>query len=113
MIILFILGLLLGAVAVIFSLQNITVVTVSFFEWQVDGSLAVILILAILTGILVCLLILLPGTIQTALRLRALTKENKKLEEDLKRQKVKTVFAKNESPTPEEIEAIEHGAINY
>jgi len=112
MLILFILGLLLGAVAVVFSLQNIAVVTVTFFSWQLDGSLAVILLLSIITGILICLLILLPGTIQTAMRLRALKRENKKLEEELKKQKVLTVFAKNESPSPETIEAIEKGAIS-
>ena len=62
MIILFILGLLLGAVAVIFALQNIAVVTVTFFSWQLEGSMAVILLISIISGILVCLLLLLPET---------------------------------------------------
>lgn len=111
MLILFILGLLLGGVAVVFSLQNVAVVTVTFFQWQLDGSLAVILILAIITGILVCLLILLPGTIQTSFRLRSLKKENKKLEEELRRQKEMRVFDKHVEPTKQDIENIEKGVI--
>lgn len=112
MIILFILGLLLGAVAVVFSLQNVTIVTVSFFNWQLEGSLAVILLSAIASGIVVCLLILLPGTIQTTLRFRALRKEKEKLEEALRKQKELTVFAKDAAPTPEIISKIEEGAIS-
>ena len=111
MLILFTLGLVLGAVAVMFSLQNITVVTVSFFSWQLEGSLAVILLLAIASGILVCLLILLPGTIQTSFRLRAMKKQNEKLEEELRKQKELTVFAKDVPPTEEIIDKIESGAI--
>lgn len=112
MIILFILGLLLGAVAVVFSLQNVTLVTVSFFNWQIEGSLAVVLLLAITSGIVVCLLILLPGTIQTTLRFRALRKEKEKLEEELRKQKELTVFAKDVAPTREAINRIEDGAIS-
>ena len=113
MIILFVLGLLLGAVAVVFALQNIAVVTVTFFSWQLEGSLAVILLLAIISGILMCLLILLPGTIQTTLRLRALKKENAKINEELKKQKELTLFAKTTSPSPETITKIEDGAISH
>ena len=111
MLILFILGLLLGAVAVMFSLQNIAVVTVSFFNWQLQGSLAIILLLAIGAGVLVCLLLILPGTIQTSVRLRSLSRENTKLIEELRKHKELTTFAKQENPTKQTIDEIENGAI--
>ena len=111
MLIFFILGLLLGAVAVIFALQNTTIATVTFFSWQITSSMAIILLLSIISGILICLLILLPGSIQTALQFRALRKKTAKLEEELRKQKELTLFAKHNIPSPEVIEEIEQGAV--
>ena len=113
MIILFILGLLLGAVAVMFSLQNIAVATVTFFSWQFTSSLAVILILSISVGIFITLLILLPGSISNYFKYKNFKKEVKKLEEELRKQKELTLFAKTTSPSPETITKIEDGAISH
>ncbi|MDO8572765.1 MAG: LapA family protein [bacterium] len=112
MTILFIVGLLLGAVAVIFSLQNIAVITVTFFSWHLTGSLALILSLAISTGVLITVLLILPESIKNYFRYKNLKKENIKLEEDLRKQKELTVFAKNIPPTEEAILKIEQGAID-
>ncbi len=112
MIILFTIGLILGGVAVIFSLQNIAVITVTFFAWHLTGSLALILLLAIGSGILVTSLLLLPESIKNYFRYKNLTKENIRLEEELRKQKELTVFAKNTPPTEEDISNIEHGAVN-
>ncbi|MDD5050114.1 MAG: LapA family protein [Candidatus Pacebacteria bacterium] len=111
MFILFILGLLLGGVAVVFALQNIAIVTVTFFNWKLEGSLAVILLLALSAGVVTALLIVLPGSIDNYFRQRALKKENQKLAEALRKQKELTVFAKNTPPTPEAIASIEHGEV--
>lgn len=110
MIILFILGLLLGAVAVVFALQNITVITVSFFSWSITGSLSVIVLLAIGVGILVALLLFLPSSVQGHFRYRRLKKANSKLEEELRKQKELTVFAKEVPPSRENLAKIEDGA---
>lgn len=112
MIILFVFGLLLGAVSVIFALQNVAIITVNFFSWQLTGSLALILLLAITSGILITILLLLPEFINNYFRSKGLKKENKKLEEDLQKQKELTVFAKHTPPTDEDISKIEHGAID-
>ncbi len=109
MIILFILGLLLGGVSVIFALQNIAIVTVNFFSWQLTGSLALVLLLAMGAGVLVTILLILPEGVQNYFRYNKLKKENKILAEDLRKQKELTVFAKNIPPTAEEIARIEHG----
>jgi uncharacterized integral membrane protein len=112
MIILFILGLVLGGGAVVFALQNVDVVTVAFFSWQLTGSLAVILSLAILAGAVAVLLLLLPESLKNYFKYKSLKKEIALLEEELRKQKELTLFAKKNSPTHEDIAAIEQGAIS-
>ena len=112
MIILFILGLLLGAVSVIFTLENISVITVTFFSWHFTGSLALVLALAIASGILITCLLIVPETIKNYFMYKNLTKENARLEEELRKQKELTVFAKHTAATEEEISKIEHGAVD-
>lgn len=107
----FILGLLLGGAVVVFVLQNISVITVTFIAWQLTGSLAVILIISVLSGILITILMVLPGSIDNYWSYRKLSKEYKKLEEELRKQKELTFFAKKIPPTPENIANIENGAI--
>jgi len=110
MLILFILGLMLGGAAVIFALQNVTIITVTFFSWQMTGSLALILIFAIFAGVVVTVLLLLPGSVSNYFQYRRLAKEVARLEEELRKQKALTVFAKSTPPTREAIENIENGA---
>lgn len=110
MIILFIIGILLGAVAVIFALQNVAVITVAFFSWHLTGPLAYILLLAIASGILIAVLLLLPESVGNHLRYRSLRHENERLAEELRKQKELTVFAHKTPPTAEEIARIEDGA---
>lgn len=112
MIILFVIGLLLGVMSVIFALQNIAVVTISFFSWQLTGSLALILLLAITSGLLIAILLLLPEFINNYFKYKNLKKENKDLAEELRKQKELTVFAKNTPITEKEISNIEHGVID-
>lgn len=111
MIILFVIGLLLGAVAVIFALQNVVVITVTFFSWQLTGSLALILLLAVTSGVLIAVFLLLPEFISSYFKYKNLKKDNERLEEELRKQKELTTFAKQTPPTEEEISKIEHGAI--
>lgn len=110
MIIFFILGLVLGIIAVIFALQNITIVTVTFLHWQITNSLAAILMVSIAAGMLITLLIFLPKFLSDYFAARRLQKEVVRLEEELRKQKVMTVFAKETPPTPEVIEGIQKGA---
>ena len=106
-----ILGIALGAATVIFALQNVAVITVTFFQWQFEGSLALILLLAAAMGVLVSLLIVLPESISNYFQYRRLKKENIKLAEELRKQKELTVFAKKTPATPEELTKIDQGAI--
>ena len=106
-----IIGILLGVVSVVFALQNVMVVTLTFFSWQFEGSLALILLLAVVMGILISLLVVLPESIRNYFRYKSLKKTNYKLEEELKKQKELTVFAKKTPPSPEEIAKIDQGSI--
>lgn len=109
MLILFILGILLGVVAVFFALQNVAIITVSFFSWQLTGSLALILSVAMLMGVLVTALLLLPESISSYFKYRSLKKSYKKLEEELRKQKELTTFASIKPATAEDIDIIEKG----
>jgi putative membrane protein len=106
-----ILGIILGTVSVIFALQNITLITVTFFTWQLEGSLALILLLAVAMGILISLLIVLPESIRNYFRYKSLKKENVKLAEELRKQKELTIFAKKTPATPEAIARLDQGRI--
>lgn len=76
-------GAILGALSVIFVLQNIVPITVTFLAWQIEGSLAVILFLAMMAGAIVTLLVLLPGLIRDEWRYAQLRKEKEKVEDEL------------------------------
>ncbi len=101
MIILFIIGLLFGAVAVIFALQNTAVITVTFLSWHLTGSLALVLLLTITSGILIAIFLLLPEFISSYLKNKNLKKENLRLEQEILKQTEQTVLAKR-SPAVEE-----------
>ena len=79
MFILFILGLVLGAFTIVFALQNMTNISVVFLAWHIDGSLALILVIAALAGALVCALLTIPGIIQNYIRFSQLRKQNREL----------------------------------
>ena len=96
---------------VVFALQNVEVITVSFFSWDLTGSLALILLVAVTSGVLIAVLLLLPEFVGSHFRYKNVLKENKKLTEDLERQKQLTLFAKHVPPTQEDLAKIEHGAI--
>lgn len=83
MIFLLIIGMALGAVSVLFILQNTALVTVSFLSWQMEGSLALILFLAVTSGALIILLVLFPSFIRDAIDLGAVRKQKKVLETEL------------------------------
>jgi lipopolysaccharide assembly protein A len=75
----FIIGIILGSAVIVFLLQNIVPVSVSFLAWQFDGSLAIIVILAVVIGMIISWLLAIPDM----LRLSDLKSHNKRLQKDL------------------------------
>jgi uncharacterized integral membrane protein len=68
-------GLILGAVAVIFILQNVVPISVIFLRWEIHGSLAVILILTLLTGAILAIVSYLPEMIDSYIEVTSLKKK--------------------------------------
>lgn len=68
----FIFGVVLGAAVAIFAVQNVTPVEIRFFLWQVEGPLAAVVLGAVGMGLVVALLLGLPDTILSRLRMRRL-----------------------------------------
>jgi uncharacterized integral membrane protein len=75
---LIIIALLIAVIAVVFALQNTAVVTITFLAWTVDGSLALVVLLAVLTGVLISVFVSLPSIVKNRL---AATNRNKKISE--------------------------------
>lgn len=83
MILSLIFGLLIGAVSVVFALQNIFPVTVTFIVWEVTTSLALIVVLAILIGLMIGVILSIPETIRSMFAISNLKKENQKLSTEI------------------------------
>ena len=83
----FIIGLLIGAAVVLFILQNIIPVTVTFLVWQFSGTIAVLALLAVIAGVLIGLLLALPAILNKEFKNSSLKKHNKKLQDDLEEHK--------------------------
>ena len=70
-----IIALFIAILAVIFALQNAGVVTVTFFASQLEGSLALVLLVTFVVGVLVGVLLILPYLIRKTFKTRRLSRE--------------------------------------
>lgn len=82
MLILFIAGIILGGLSVIFAFQNVTVVTVTFLLWEVTAPLAFVLLATMLCSTIIVLLMLLPSLIRDEIYLRALKLQKREVEDE-------------------------------
>jgi lipopolysaccharide assembly protein A len=82
-----ILALAFAILAVIFALENAVIVTMSFFGLEVEGSLALFILLAVLLGVIIGMLMMMPGTVRHSLELRNSRKRIGDLEKSLDEQK--------------------------
>jgi len=94
-----IIGMVLGGVSILFILQNVTPVTVSFFAYHLTGSLALVLFLALFAGMLITVLMLLPGYISDEFRVTRLKKLNKDLEDELTEARRRLAVAETQPTT--------------
>jgi len=102
MIVALILALAFAIAAVIFALQNPTVVTVSLFGYPVEGSLALFILIAVSVGILIGVLIMTPGRIKSGLTNARNRKKIGSLESSLDEHKSKLAsMGKPASSAPE------------
>ena len=76
-------ALFIAILAILFAVQNNETTTVSFFIWYFDGSLALLLLIAMAVGALISFLISLPSNIRARWTIRNQRKKMTELEENL------------------------------
>jgi uncharacterized integral membrane protein len=77
-VVLVILAVLIAIVALVFAIQNAAPVTVTFLFWQLEASLALVLVLTFVLGLIVAFLATVPGLMR---RSREIAGYKKKLGE--------------------------------
>ncbi len=82
MIISLILGFVLGAAAIVFAIENNTIVSLTFLGWQFQSSLALVVIIMLAAGVLVGTFICLPGLIRRSFVIRRLNKQAQGLHDE-------------------------------
>ena len=93
-----ILALAISIVAVFFALENTMMVTVSFFGYAVDGSLALFILISVGVGVLIGMLFMLPGRIRSSLSNARNRKKIGSLEAMVDEQKAKLTQAEKPAP---------------
>jgi|GEM_PF-4888734 len=81
--VLFILGFVLGAGAIVFALQNNEIVALTFLSWQFESTVALLVIASVAVGILIGLLAVVPSVFSSSLRIMGLKKDNRKLVDEI------------------------------
>lgn len=95
-----IVALIIAVIAVIFALQNSLAVTISFFAWQVTGSLSLILLITLVMGVVIGLLVIAPAHIKNTLAVSGHRKRIGSLEKELDEHKAKVVELQKPKPVP-------------
>ncbi|MFO3797550.1 MAG: lipopolysaccharide assembly LapA domain-containing protein [Anaerolineales bacterium] len=91
MILALVLALAFAILAVIFALQNPMIVTVSFLTYKGEWALALLILVSVGVGILIGILVMLPGTLRRAWMVGGLRRKVSDLEKALEEQKAKSV----------------------
>ncbi len=85
----FFFALLIAAIAVLFAVQNITPVTITFLFWKFSGSLALILLITLLAGALISFFVSLPNNISIRWAVRNQKRKINELEKRLEEMQAK------------------------
>lgn len=88
MFIFLIIGLLLGGMVVIFALQNMATIDVVFLVWHFQGSLALILVLAAVAGMVIYAFLSMPESVKKHFVISKLKKEQDALKNEVEDKKV-------------------------
>lgn len=93
-------GFVLGAIALLFALQNTAVVTLTFLGWQFESSLALLVLVSLGVGVLISILASIPSALSASFRIMGLKKENKNLAQAVEehRKALQEVTVQNEVP---------------
>jgi lipopolysaccharide assembly protein A len=100
--ILVIIALVLVVVAIILMLQNLGTISVSIFLWNIHSSLAMVMLVALAVGVLISLLLLVPGSIRNKMAASGQNKKLAALEDERNQYQKKSEEAEKEVATLEE-----------
>ncbi|HIE32842.1 MAG TPA: LapA family protein [Thermodesulfobacteriaceae bacterium] len=93
-----ILAAIIGVLFAAFAIQNASPVAVKFLVWQFESSLAVVIILSLLAGMILIFLISLPGRLKRRKELFDKNRKINELEKQLNELKQKTGGSESSSP---------------
>ncbi len=85
-------------VAVVFALQNIVPVTVAFLTWTFEGSLALVLFVALIAGALVSVLASVPTLVKGRWAAASLKRRIVALEAEMKNTRLELEAARTRTP---------------
>lgn len=91
-----VLALIIALIAVVFTIQNTALVTVTFLVWDLNHSLAFVVLLAILAGVLISQFVAMPGRFKRKMEITTQSKKIKDMETDLMSSKVRMEALKQE-----------------
>lgn len=93
------LGVVLGAGAIVFALQNNTIVALTFINWQFQSSLAVVILLTLIIGFILGVLLSVPSILSRSFVIMGLKRQRKDLakEADALRQQNAAISARAEA----------------
>lgn len=96
----FAIALVLALVVTVFAVQNNQPITINFLFWSVEGSLALVLMVTLVFGIVIGALLMVPGSIRNRLQVGGLRRTVRSLEDEKA-----SVDAEGPSPTETETSA--------
>lgn len=73
----------LSLLVTIFAVQNNQPTTVKFLFWSVDGSSALVLMVTLIAGVVVGVLLMIPGSVRNRLRVAELNRNLRGMKEQL------------------------------
>ena len=101
-----ILALILILVVTIFAVQNNTSIAITLLFWEVNGSLALVLVITLIFGVVIGLLVMAPGNLRRRAQMSKLRKDLQALESDLEQAR-SSLAAQPEEKVRQDIEAKE------
>ena len=78
----FAIALVLALVVTVFAVQNNQPITISFLFWSIEGSLALVLMITLVLGIVIGVMLMLPGSVRTRLQVGGLRRTVRNLEDE-------------------------------
>jgi uncharacterized integral membrane protein len=78
----FAVALILALLVTVFAVQNNQQITISYLFWSIEGSLALVLMISLVLGIVIGVLLMAPGSVRSRLQIGGLQRSVRSLEED-------------------------------